>query len=73
MAKVYAFPVKPQLTQEIEECLYGIANTYVKTMNYALTELSSEHSTDAELKGIIDLVVLTFANGLEKAIDELEP
>lgn len=72
MAKVYAFPIKKQLPREVEECLYEIASAYVKTLNYALTMLSSDEPTTAELDEIRDLVVLGYAEGLCKAIDEME-
>lgn len=72
MAKVYAFPVKKQLPQEVETCLYEIADAYVKTLNYAMTILSSEEPNNAELEEIRDLVVLTYAKGLEKAVNNME-
>lgn len=73
MAKVYAFPVKQQLTQEIEDCLQEIAESYVKLLNYALTVLSSEHPDNAELKEIMELFELTYAKDVVKAINKLEP
>lgn len=72
MAKVYAFPVKKQLPYEVEDCLYEIAKAYVKTLNYAFTELSSDEPTNEELSEIQELVVLGYAKGLSRAIDEME-
>ena len=72
MAKVYEFPKQTQLPQEVKECLYEIANAYVKTLNYAFTILSSDNPTNAELKEIQELVVLAYAEGLDKAVNNME-
>lgn len=71
MAKVYAFPVKKRLPDEAVDCLYKIADAYVKTLNYAMVQLASDEPTNAELEEIRDLVVLTYAKGLEKAVDNM--
>ena len=72
MAKVYEFPVKKSLPDEVKECLYEIGSAYVKTLNYALSELTSDNPTQKELDEIKGLVDLTYAKGICKAIDELE-
>lgn len=73
MAKVYKFPVKKKLTEEMEECLYAIGEAYIKTLNYALCELAGDDPTQEELDEIRNLVELSYAKGLYRAIDEMEP
>ena len=72
MAKIYEFPVKKQLNPEVEECLYEIASAYIRTLNYALHEFSSNDPDDKELTEIRELVELSYAMGLYKAIDDME-
>lgn len=73
MTKVYEFPIKKQLPQEVKECLYEIADAYVKTLNYALTTLSEDTPTNAELNEIREMVEMTYLEGLVEAIDGMEP
>lgn len=73
MAKLYGFP-KPKpvkLPKEVEECLYAIADGYVKTMHYAVEQLCGEDPTDEEMGAVLDLIVQAYANGLHKAVDNL--
>lgn len=72
MAKVYVFPTKPQLSEEVDDCLYEIAKAYVKTLKYALDSFCDENATEAEMEEVRDLVVQSYAKGLYRAIDELE-
>lgn len=72
MAEVYAFPVKQQLTQEVEECLHELAVVYIKTLSYAMETMCIEDPDDAEFGAIMELIITTFVKDLEKAIDELE-
>ena len=73
MAKVIEFPIKKvTLPHEVEECLYEIAKAYVKIVNYALTECSSDRPTDAELSKIHDEVISVYSDGLDKAVIEME-
>lgn len=72
MAKVYEFPKQTQLPQEVKECLYEIADAYVKTLNYAFVVLSNDNPTDGELREIQELVVSTYAEGLYEAVNNME-
>lgn len=73
MAKVIEFPIKKvELPHEVEDCLHEIAKAYVKTLNYALAECSSDNPTNAELSTIQEMVVSAYAKGLYQAVDEME-
>lgn len=73
MAKVIEFPIKNViLPNEVEDCLYEIAKAYVATLNFAFTECSSDNPTDEELTKIQEAVIMAYAKGLARAIDEME-
>lgn len=72
MAKVYTFPIKKELPDEMKDTLGMLAKTYVNLLNAAFKELSSEMPSDQELNEIKDMVIIEYACALEKAIDELE-
>ena len=72
MAKVLQFPVKKHLSPEIEDCLYEIGKAYLEILNYALTKLSIDDPDQRELDEIRDLVVYAYAEGLERALEDME-
>lgn len=72
MAKVYTFPVKKELESEVVNCLHEIADAYVRTLNYALTTMSSDNVTNEELNDIREMVEAAYINGLCKAICKME-
>lgn len=72
MAKVYAFPIKKELPDEMKDTLYMLAKTYVTLLNTAFNELSSEMPSDQELNEIKDMVIIEYAYAMEKAINEME-
>lgn len=73
MAKLYVFPTPKHLPQDLEKCLQEIGEAYIKVLYYALTTLSSDNPTSEELGEIRELVTLAYAEGMNKAIKELEP
>ena len=75
MAKVYEFPMKQelQLPKEIEERLYKISGEYVKALSDAIEELTDEYTYDeSEMEEVSALVTKVFADGILKAVNELE-
>ncbi len=75
MAKVYEFPMKQEmeLPKEIEERLYKIAKDYVEALSDAITELTDEYTYDEnEMEEVSKLVTTIFADGILKAVDEIE-
>ena len=72
MATVLKFPTKKKLPQELEEDLYEVGKAYLIVLHKALSALSGDEPTDAEFDEIRDLVVMAYAEGLAKALAELE-
>ena len=72
MAKILEFPTKKHLSKEVEDCIHKTAEAYVKTLNYALTTMSSDHPSQEELQEIHELVMVAYAEGVQKAIAKIE-
>lgn len=72
MAKVYAFPVKKELPEEMIKRLNGIAKMYVKLMNDVFEEMTIDVTNEKELNEITELLLLEYIAAVEKAIEELE-
>lgn len=72
MAKVYTFPIKKELPDEMKDTLGMLAKTYVKLLNTAFKELTSEMPSDQELDEIKDMIIIEYACALEKAMNDLE-
>ena len=70
MAKVVQFPMKKKLPKGIEDDLHRIAKEYTETLFAALMlcNLDDEY----ELDEVFELIEETYAEGLYKAVTELE-
>lgn len=73
MAKLYGFPKqKPKkLPAEVEQCLYAIADGYVKTMHYAMEQMCGDNPTEEEMGAVLDLIVEAYGKGLYEAVEKL--
>lgn len=69
MCEVYMFPQKKSLPKNLEEQLYRAAKDHIEALYASLMILSSDGTTKEEA---LDLVSIVYANGLEKAVEELE-
>lgn len=71
MAKVYMFPEKKKLPKCVEEHLHEIAKEYVGTIRSAvlLMDLERDKPTQEEM---MELIGTAFAEGITKAIEELD-
>ena len=74
MAKVYEFPTKKvqKLPEEIEKRLYQVAKDYVEVLQDALPSLDNDVLAEPEYSELVDLVSITYAEGIIKAVSELE-
>mgnify|MGYP003289393755 CR=1 FL=1 len=72
MAKILEFPIKKQLSEKVEELIHETAEAYIRTLNYALTVMSSDHPSQEELQEIHELVMVAYAEGIDKAIKKIE-
>lgn len=70
MAKVIAFPVKNKLPGGIEKRIHEIAKEYIEAL-YAYAVLVDVSNEDAYQEAM-DLVEASFAEGIIKAVDEME-
>lgn len=72
MAKVVMFPIKKKLPKEVEDRLHEIAKEYVETLSATMVLFGIEDAGDPNCEEIFELIGLTFAEGIVKAVDELE-
>ena len=72
MAKVIAFPQKKRLPKGLEERVYEIAKEYVEVLYTSLILLVGEEYTIEDLSEVSEMVAMTYAEGLSKAIDDME-
>lgn len=72
MAKVYEFPVKKKLPKNIEERLHKVAQEYMEVLYASLVLLSEEGTNQMTYEEILELVSETYAEGLYKAVEQLE-
>lgn len=70
MAKVLDFPMK-KLPEHVEEYLYESASEYVKRMNTALS-LMGVDIAHPDYGEVMELVAMTFINGIIKATNDRE-
>lgn len=72
MCKVYAFPVKKKLPEELEERLDKVTKEYVDVMTDILEALCEDNPTEKDYENFMELMMTAYAKCIEKAIDEME-
>ena len=72
MAKVVLFPQKEKLPGGLEKEVHRIAKEYIEALYAALELLAKDPKDRDEMERINGMVAMAYAEGLEKAIDELE-
>ena len=72
MCKVYEFPTKAQLTQEIAERLQKLAKDYVNGMCDLLDSVEERCSSEEEYNELATLAFNMYMTELFKAIDTME-
>ena len=71
MAEVYAFP-KKKLPKEFEDRIYEVAKEYVATLKDISDALIEDPWNEEEAYEIGNLVMNTYAEALEMAMEELD-
>ena len=72
MCKVLQFPQKKELPKAMEEEIHKIAKDYMEVLYAAFEYFEDECETREDMEDVHDLVVSAYADGIEKAINELE-
>lgn len=71
MCKVYEFPMKKELPKDLEERLNKAVREFVSIMSESLDVLYGDNPTEEEYTNFMNLLVITYMELLEKAVDEL--
>jgi len=71
MAKVLKFPVKKELPKEVEERLYKITETYIKSMDEVVNDVCDDTASTEEYAETLDLMLNVVLEGLLEAIGKL--
>ena len=71
MGKVLLFKQKKELPKAMEEEIHRIAKDYMKVLYAAFEYFEDECNSREEMEEVNSLVVIAYANGIEKAINEL--
>ena len=72
MGEVLKFPQKKELPKVMEEEIHKIAKNYMEVLYAAFEYFEDECETREDMEEVNDLVVSAYADGIEKAINELE-
>lgn len=72
MCKVYEFPVKKELPEDVKELIQESANEYVKTINEVLEMLVTEDTTEEEYFELSKIVLETYLESIIKSVAEYE-
>lgn len=71
MCEVIKFPVKKQLSNELEERFEKVSKDYVQLLNDAFDYLIDEDSTEEEMNKYMETILVTLIKDLTEAIDEM--
>lgn len=72
MCKVYEFPVKKVIPEEVVKTLQDSANEYVRTLNECMDSLVTEDTTKEEYDELSGLVLQSYLEAIIKAVEEYE-
>ena len=72
MCKIVEFPQKKELPKEMRDKVYGAARDYICVLYEALEHFVVDEYDYQTLDEVNELVAMTYAEGLNNAIDELE-
>ena len=72
MCKVYEFPTKVQLTEEMEERLYKAGYNYAKALYDTLEELYPDGTDETEYNKLMELLVSIYMRGIEDVMEVTE-
>lgn len=72
MCKVYNFPVKKDIPEEIREILQEAAKDYVATINKSLELLVDEDTTEEEYNELSGMLLEAYLHAIIKAVEEYE-
>ena len=71
MGEVLLFKQKKELPKAMEEEIHRIAKDYMEVLYAAFDYFEDECNSYEELEAVNNLVVSAYADGIEKAINEL--
>ena len=71
MGKVLLFKQKKELPKAMEEELHRVAKEYMEVLYAAFEYFEDECNSHEEMEEVNSLVVSAYADGIEKAINEL--
>ena len=71
MCKIYEFPKPITIPKRLEECLQESARGYVRVLTDILEYFEDENFTDEDLLKVVDVILVTYLQTIESAIDEL--
>lgn len=72
MCKVYEFPVKKEIPEEVKEVLQESATEYVKTINEVLAMIVDDDTTEEEYFELSGKVLEAYLEAIIKAVVEYE-
>lgn len=72
MCKVYEFPVKTVIPEDVVKTLQESAYDYVRTLNKCVEFLVNEDTTTEEYNELTDMLLQTYLEAIIKAVDEYE-
>ena len=72
MCEIYEFPRPVKLPRDLEIRLEESAKEYVNTLNGILQFFRREEFDDEELTKVMEEVLLTYLQSVDKAVDELD-
>lgn len=71
MAKVYAFPVKKELPEDLKGRLDKIAKAYVELLSDVYKDVASSAVNEEDMAELTEVMIMAYMEAIEKAIEEL--
>ena len=72
MCKVYEFPMKPELTEELQNMLGNVARNYIRDVNAILEYIKSMYDKSDNYDEIMVMVYDYITNAMIQAVDEIQ-
>ena len=69
MCKVYEFPVKKELPEEIKEMLVKSANDYIESINKIVEYISNTCESPEEFDEFMEMTMEVYTDAMMKAVD----